>query len=299
MKKILFICCIICILFNGCDKKEINTLKAENQQLKNRIIQLEDEIKSLKETDQYYYQQAIALLNEQKYQEAQDKFSELIAKFPASILLSEAKERLQEIKQNRQEATNAINSLPAKLAKAPNALSADEILKELEQKYNYPDVKEAISQHREKLQAKIKKETEIQNALKELGIEISNIRTYWTLNKNVLGGEPLAVPYIRFRLKNIGTKAITQLSVSASFELTKDKEILGEGSSYVISSFSDHPLKPGYSKEVFFGSSTGYIFNAYSPYRKYPRTNAELFVEVNGGEKRMIKEITIRREFQY
>lgn len=298
MKKLLSIF-IVCLALVACGKKEINELKMENSKLREQISQLEAENKALKETDQYYYQQGISLLEANNYPGAKDKFNDLIAKFPNSSLIGNAQEQLKVIEKNRKEATEAINNLPKTLAKTSSALEADEILTKLEKTYNYDDVKEVINTHRKELQERIKKEKEMESALKDLGIEISNVRTYWTIDRNVMGGQPLVIPYMRFNIKNVGTNPITKLNFSASFELTDKKEMLGEGSSYVISPYSDHPLKPGYSKEVFFGSGTGYVTSGYDAYyRSYPRVNADMYVEVNDSPKRIIKEIRIRREFK-
>lgn len=297
MKKVfIFLAC--CLIFGACNEQELIKLKAENTKLRTQIEQLQRENEILKETDQYYYQQGLTLFEQKKYELAKEKFTELINKFPNSTLITNANHQIDQIAQNRKEATNAINSLSQLIAKTSNAIEADNILQELEDKYNYEDVKQAISGKRQELQARITKEREMEGALKDLGIEISNLRTYWSIDPNVMGGRTLVTPYMRFNIKNVGNTPITRLKFSASFELTDKKEVLGTGSSYVIS-LSEPPLKPGYSKEVFFGSDTGYRASGYDEYRSFPKVNADMYVEVNGGEKRIIKEITISRKLKY
>lgn len=108
MKKILSICCISCILLNGCGKKEINTLKAENQQLKNTIAQLQEEIKSLKETDQGYFSSAVEKFNtannKQQWQEVANDFKVFGQKFPQSPYIAQAQSYVQQ-------ATSQVNKL--------------------------------------------------------------------------------------------------------------------------------------------------------------------------------------------
>ena len=106
----------------------------------------------------------------------------------------------------------------------------------------------------------------------------------------------MLVPYLRFVIKNIGDKPITHLEASAGFELTEKKEALGEGSSYVVSS-SDPPLKPGYKKEVFFGSGTGY--KGMGIILKRPAVTADLYFETAYGEqKHLIRSIPISTDIQ-
>lgn len=101
MKKLLSIF-IVCLALVACGKKEINELKMENSKLREQISQLEAENKALKETDQYYYQQGISLLEANNYPGAKDKFNDLIAKFPNSSLIGNAQEQLKVIEKKSQ-----------------------------------------------------------------------------------------------------------------------------------------------------------------------------------------------------
>lgn len=125
----------------------------------------------------------------------------------------------------------------------------------------------------------------------KLGIEVTDLRTSWKIEPNVLGGTKLVVPYIRFKLRNIGEQPIKKLKVSALFNLVDDKEILGDGSSYVIG-YGDFPLKKGYTKEVFFGSATGYT--GIGALLNQPRVTADLYIETDQSkEKVFMKSIQI------
>jgi hypothetical protein len=77
--------------------------------------------------------------------------------------------------------------------------------------------------------------------------------------------------------------------------LTDKKELLGEGSAYAVG-YSDSPLKPGYKKEVFFGSGTGYP--GWGIVAQRPATSADLYVEINRGEKRLVRTVKVSRELE-
>ncbi|MCL2334979.1 MAG: hypothetical protein FWC57_02825 [Endomicrobia bacterium] len=287
---------IACLSLSSCKYDE---LKKENDALKAKIEALEQENTKLKETAENYWQNAVNSLSKQDYEQAKNIFSQIIDKFPASELAQKSKDKIGEIdamlKQKRADADKAIKSLPTNLAKAASATDAEAILDEMERKFDFPDVKEIVSQKRGELQEKIQREKDMSEALNVLGIKITNIRTYWTVDHNVLGGEQLVVPYVRMRIENVGANPITRLSVKAAFELTGKKEAFGEGMSYVIG-YGDTPLKPGYSKEVFFGSQTGYKANYHIIYN-LPKVSADLYVSVEGRENRLVKTIVIKNEY--
>ena len=103
----------------------------------------------------------------------------------------------------------------------------------------------------------------------------------------------LVVPYFRMRIKNIGDKPITKLIVKGSFKLIDKREIFGDGISYVIG-YGDAPIVSNYSKEVFFGCSTGYTNLYYS----FPNMDMDLYININGGEDIFITTVKIKKVFQ-
>jgi hypothetical protein len=115
-------------------------------------------------------------------------------------------------------------------------------------------------------------------------IEMTAVRSYWKVENDALRGKQLVVPYLRFNVKNTGTAPITFLEMAATFEFTDKKEILGEGSQYVVTS-SDAALKSGYTKEVFFGSGTGYT--GYGILASRPAITAHVFVQTSMGGKKV------------
>jgi len=92
------------IYISGCGKADIQklqsekeALKSENEALKGKIASLEQEILKLKETAEFHYQQGIDLLKDSKYEEAKAAFEAVIEKYPASSLVSSAKQRLETV----------------------------------------------------------------------------------------------------------------------------------------------------------------------------------------------------------
>jgi vacuolar-type H+-ATPase subunit I/STV1 len=275
-------------------------LRSENQKIKAENQKLMKEVATLKETADYHYQQGINKVSLLKYEEATSEFKTVIDMYPKSPLAANAKEQLAKtnklIVDRRAEVDKVIKQLPRRLANAENATSASAILDETESKYPYLDIKEYVEKQRVELKDKLEKEKQALESLKVLGVELSNVRTYWTINTDVLGDQRLIIPYIRFTVKNTGSSPITKLAASACFDLTDKKEMLREGSACVISR-SDHPLKPGYTREVFFGSGTGYKDTGWNRYLEKPTMTADLYLETDQGEKRLVKTIRISKEY--
>ncbi len=282
----------------------------ENNQLKEQVKYLQQENEKLKETPEIYWQNAIEKFNNKNYTETKEILNKLIEKFPTSSLVKTSQEKINEInlieKKKKEEEQRIIKSLSKQIANTKNALTAEKLLNDLDNKYDdtYSKLKAVISAKRNELSEKIEKERkrkeeqlqkekEMQNKLKELGIEISNIRTYWTVSGDGLAMRSLVVPYFRMRIKNIGDKPITKLIVKGSFKLIDEREIFGDGISYVIG-YGDAPIVSNYSKEVFFGCSTGYTNLYYS----FPNMDMDLYININGGEDIFITTVKIKKVFQ-
>lgn len=281
-------------------RTKLGTVEDEKRSADKRITELEAEIRSLKETDQARFQRAVDLEAEGKLEEASALFAEVTEKFPGSPLAEQARARsrsaLKKAEALRAAAKKFVADLSKKLAAAPDASAAAQILDDAEVKYPFDDVQAAVAREREELKAALAKEGEASSNARELGIEISNVRTYWTVDPNVLGGRELVIPYIRFEVKNVSNHAITRLQAKAAFELTDKKELFGDGSVYAIGS-SDPPLKPGYTKEVFFGSSVGYT--GFGIYGGRPRMMADLYVQTSEGEERLVKTVRVSQRLNY
>jgi len=88
----------ILVFLSGCNQRELDKLKTENQELKNRVATLEQENTKLKETDQYYFNKGIdslgAASTKDDYQKTIDVFNQLTEKFPLSTYKPKALEYL-------------------------------------------------------------------------------------------------------------------------------------------------------------------------------------------------------------
>ena len=85
---------VLVLFFNGCGQEEIQKLRSENEALKSKMVSLEQENAKLKETADYHYQQGIAFLSSEKYEEAKSEFQTIVEKYPTSPMVPSAKQQL-------------------------------------------------------------------------------------------------------------------------------------------------------------------------------------------------------------
>lgn len=89
---------------------------------------------------------------------------------------------------------------------------------------------------------------------------VSDISAQWAVNRDVLGGQVLVVPEVRFRVTAASSAPITSLRVKVVFLLSAEMgkgEVLYEDTQSVVST-NDRPLDTGFSKTVIFQSGKGY-----------------------------------------
>jgi tetratricopeptide (TPR) repeat protein len=143
------------IYISGCSKAEIQkvqsekeglisenkALKDENEALKSKIASLEQEISKLKETAEFHYQQGVDLQKESKYEEAKAAFEAVIEKYPASSLVSSAKQRLETVNREikRLEAEKVAEEKRRKEEEQYQPKSEDEAIAEWENFRREPD----------------------------------------------------------------------------------------------------------------------------------------------------------------
>jgi hypothetical protein len=90
--------------------------------------------------------------------------------------------------------------------------------------------------------------------------EVSDVAAQWVVDLDVLGGQVLVVPEVRFRVANASADPISSLSVKAVFVLKREGgsgEVLYEDTQVVVSA-NDRPLDAGFSKTVISRSGKGY-----------------------------------------
>jgi|GEM_PF-3794567 len=75
-------------------KNDLSALRSKNSRYEKKIDSLQKEIALLTATDQYYYQQAVALGDSQRFIESRDAFQSLVTKFPLSPYTSNAKQQI-------------------------------------------------------------------------------------------------------------------------------------------------------------------------------------------------------------
>ncbi|MBN2424488.1 MAG: hypothetical protein JXR46_02850 [Calditrichaceae bacterium] len=141
----------------SCNQDKIESLQNENEQLTKKIVLLEEEIKKLKETDDFYFQTAVELFDSASfsnttddYLKSKEKFEHLIKYFPKSNYISDSKkyisscdEAIAEIKLINEIINNVTNSISRKDSKA--AYSNLNKLKKYISQEAYIDIKEQIN----------------------------------------------------------------------------------------------------------------------------------------------------------
>lgn len=227
-------------------------------------------------------------------QKSLDILNDLVARFPASPQVRDARAKIKELNkaiatQTKKEAKDfaTVEKLTGKASPAESLIALDEF-----EKLHRPGAfKEHVEKLRDELKAAVEAEQKASAALAKLGLEISSFQSYWTVDPNILGGEAVLAPYMRFKVKNLLQEPLTHLAFSATFDLVDKKEQLGSGETFVVGHLSGTPIKPGYSKEVFFGSETGYSGPGAAIGR--PNVSVDLYVEVNDGPKTLVKQFRL------
>ncbi len=291
------------------DTERINELQTRVHELEQELKVSREKIASLKRTDQWYWTAGINLEDKGDLEQAANTYEQLVALFPHSPLAGGAKERGRAIKLKIKEKQAKLDAeirqydkrtaqLMARLQTVPDPEDAYEQIENFLVTAPPPTVsqEQKLKQLAGEYSARAEQERTLRDAAKNLGVQISNVRTYWTEDPNVLGGVALVVPYIRLMIKNISDNPITDLEVSASFELVDKKEVLGEWESFAITSWGTPPLNPGYSREVFFGSSTGY--EGVGAILSRPDVVAEIYLEVNSGSKTLVQQVGISNRLE-
>ncbi|MCB9489690.1 MAG: hypothetical protein H6684_13235 [Deltaproteobacteria bacterium] len=310
MKKITVLL-VVAVVLAGCQTAELESLRQQNKELSatnaslatevdelsKKMEVLEKENTRLKETDQYQFQLGVDAYAHGKFDEAKKAFIALIDRYPKSQLVTEAKKNLgnaeNQIRRIERELKAQCDTIQKEVAKV-TALEAVNLIEEFQTTKPDAPCVGSLATKKTELATKAAKEKKEKENLARLGVEISEIRTYWKIKSDVLGGQELAVPFIRFKLKNVGVSPIERLEASASFTLTDEKEVLGDGSVYVIGSV-DAPLKPDYSREVFFGSSTGYT--GMGIVFQQPKVDADLYLDLGRG-KVLVKTFSIKQKLE-
>ncbi|GEM_PF-2116726 len=231
------------------------------------------------------------------FQRSFEILNDLVVRFPTSPLVRDARQRIREL--NKAIAAQAekekadLAAVEKLIRKAPPSESLA-ALDAFEKSHRAGALKERVATLRADLKTTVEAEQKATETLAKLGLEIANFQSYWAVDANVLGGEAILAPFLRFKVKNLLQVPITDLEFSATFDLVDKKEQLGSGDTDVVS--ASNPLKPGYSKEVFFGSGTGYG----GPGAAYGRPNvsADLYVQVNDGPKTLVKQLRVANKLR-
>lgn len=271
-------------------KSEINTLSQRIAQLEQENAGLKEEIQKLRETDQNYFNTAVDLFNEGRYEQSIEKCKEMKSKFPSSQIVAEADKKIKEadlrIKKIYRKEEDQLNALLINIKNQDIEIALNKL--EIYINESHPadliqKAKENISYYKKEYEIiKVERESE-----KITGIRIVSVNSEWDWSG--LLGDRILCPLLKIKFKNISDKDIDRLEVKATFINTSNNEIFGDALTYLIG-YGDTPLRPGYSKTAYLTSSVGYKSDMVA--LSFPNLVAEIYVNA-----KFYKKIRISKKY--
>jgi hypothetical protein len=257
--KTMMIYLFVSILFLGCgvNREEYDNVVYENTQLKETILKLDDEIRRLKETDQYYYKSGTDEYMQGNFKNAIDWMEQLKLKFPNSSLLDSGdkliKDANNEIARVYQKEENDLDILIQNSSKidVEEAISSLEVYIQGDHPVNLIEIaKDTLSIYKNAYE-KERSEREMEQSV---GVRLTDYSTGW----GVYTGSQLFTPQLTLKFKNIRDTPISEtLKIQVDFIDTSKDEVFGEDVHFLISS-GDTPLQPSYTKTAYINSNVGY-----------------------------------------
>jgi hypothetical protein len=258
MKIIVLVFLALTLFGCGIPKEEYDNVVSENQELKEKILQLENEIKTLKETDQYYYQSGSDEFSNKNYKEVIEWMNNLKLKFPNSSLIDSAnkltKDANNELALIYQKEKKELDNLIQKTGK----IDIEAVISTLESyiRENHSDdlIKIAtgkLSSYKTEFE-KVRVEREVEN---KTGMRLVDYSTGWNFKGSL--GNRFLTPTLNLKFKNISKNPVKELIVKVSFIDASKNEVFDETMNYTIGSI-DTPLQPDYTKTAYINGSVGY-----------------------------------------
>lgn len=284
---------ILTLIFTSCTsdyKREIKSLQSDVYQLEKENIDLKEEIKKLKNTDQYIYNSALDLLNSGMYDQSIEKFYEMKTKYPNSQLGANADANIiiakQKIEKYEKEQIAYFNNFINEIKN----YDIEESIRQLKIYVSEEHPADLVQKGKDELKQysvqfeKVKSEREFE---KKTGLRVISVESKWDWYGSF--GEQLLVPQLIIKFKNISNVDITELDVKTTFIKSEINEVFGEARAYVIG-YGDSPLKPNYSKNAFLYCNVGYKNDmiAFS----FPDFVADIYVN-----KHFYKQIIISKKY--
>jgi tetratricopeptide (TPR) repeat protein len=277
----------------GVPKNEYNNVISENQKLKETISQLEDEIKTLKETDQYYYQSGADEFSKGNYIAAIEWMDKLKLKFPNSSLTDSAsklvKDANNEIALVYEKEKTTLNTLIQNSAKI-DIEEAISNLKAYIQGDHPADLIEVANNSLSAYKDAYEKERAQREIEQSVGVRLTDYSTGW----GVYTGSRLFTPQLTLKFINIKDEPISEsIEIRVDFIETSKNEIFGDDTHYLISS-GDTPLQPAYTKSAYINCRVGYrsYFSSWEM-GSLPNITADVYIN-----DRLYKKIPIRKGYK-
>lgn len=100
--RVLFVI-FLSLLLSGCNESEVNALKERNQDLRDEITSLKEQIELLQQTADFHFKQGKDYIKQKKFDAAIDSFNTVIEKYPNDLLVASAKIAVEEASKARDE----------------------------------------------------------------------------------------------------------------------------------------------------------------------------------------------------
>ena len=241
-------------------------MQNQNDSLRTRITELEQENTQLKETDEFYWQQSIDFLQNDDFTGSIAKLEELKDRFPTSEKVKNVNSKIKEIQRIQK---SLFDELIRKIQKMEFVDDINEIQSFLKKKVDPIYIKQANTKL-EKVRNQYELVREEKEAEQTTGVSLTILKTGWEASG--LFRSEIFAPVVRMKVENVSDTLIDKIEIHIDFIKSGTKEIFGDCDKYVVG-YTDFPLKPGFSKTAICSSGTGYT-NYINP----PSMTAEIYV---------------------
>ncbi|MCR5309226.1 MAG: hypothetical protein K6E21_03865 [Bacilli bacterium] len=250
------------ILFVSCvPKREYIQLQAENEALKK-------EIEILKQTDDFFYKDAVDKFEQKEYEAALNELDELLLKYPqtslkedVNALISKINSEIKIIYENEKNNKNEILKEAQKADSIKNSIS---ILKKYIAEKHPAEFIDEVKSQLQKYEETYEKEKAAIALEEQYGFKIIDYATGWR-------AEYLLCPEIDLKLQCLSSIP-KYTTIKAVFKDTGKNEIFGEGTEYL----TDNSTKAkGDVFTIFIKSGIGYT----SFVRNYPSLTVDIYIE--------------------
>jgi len=226
-------------------------MEAEREGLRSELEAITADLDLLKNSDKVAFE-AIESLGTDDFFGIREQYAAFIRKFPDGSYRKRAEDEIARIDGIIKEAEEEAAKIVKQAEKQPDALASLAFL----EAHEFPWEIDAIEVAKEKYRPLADRIRAERQAREVAGVEIENMRATFTVRGE---SEKLWLPSLLFDVRNIGSKPISRLEISAQFVDNKKRALMGDKvTDHVIGRMSSDSLPPGMAKPVFLYGGVGY-----------------------------------------